>query len=533
MYCTDILTPDMAQWQSTDRIYIQAPTGSGKTFFILKTLLPFAIAQGREILYLSNRQILHQQLVKETCDYLGIFFEDMKHEKIAEFAGITFMTYQTMQEKLKKINCVLYSIPHYYVVLDEIHYLTVDSKFNAETYRILDVFRAAKHNVLIAISATLEETLQFLDFYGSGWELVEKEAHKEVYMRNPQEMLKIMRGELERLYFYKVSTEKPRYKIFIYDDIEQVIEIINRDISGGKWLVFQSDKTRISQELRKKITKKCEVVSADNKGSDTMKKIVEKQKFESFVLITTQVLDNGISLHDTQLANIVLDTSSRIEFLQMIGRKRFGLGEKNELMLYLPRHSIKYFSWLLKKTEEALEIIMLPTQDVLEKTLQSKEVYEIMKNYYTVQDGHLYLNPIAKSLLEEDKRFYESILKTLEMDENAFFLETLKWLECEVNDTVYVDLREEKMVAIRAELEAFLTKNKDRRMEKVEQESFRTDLDKYFTLMVDGYKPRKNSPVGLCKINKIFKQLNLQWQVNSINMKQEGEETVWILQEKV
>ena len=41
------------------------------------------------------------------------------------------------------------------------------------------------------------------------------------------------------------------------------------------------------------------------------------------ILITTSVLDNGVNIKDSQVANIVLMTEDEDEFKQMLGRRRF------------------------------------------------------------------------------------------------------------------------------------------------------------------------------------------------------------------
>ena len=43
------------------KVFIEAPTGSGKTYLILNKLLPFAAENIRNILYLSNRNVLERQ----------------------------------------------------------------------------------------------------------------------------------------------------------------------------------------------------------------------------------------------------------------------------------------------------------------------------------------------------------------------------------------------------------------------------------------------------------------------------------------
>ena len=63
-WISDGIGTDYTQWACKDeqirfasasRVFIESPTGTGKTTFILKTLMPFARENGRNILYLGNR----------------------------------------------------------------------------------------------------------------------------------------------------------------------------------------------------------------------------------------------------------------------------------------------------------------------------------------------------------------------------------------------------------------------------------------------------------------------------------------------
>ena len=50
-YITDLIGDEYLNW-TNQHVLISSPTGSGKTTFILKKLLPRAIEQGKYILYL-------------------------------------------------------------------------------------------------------------------------------------------------------------------------------------------------------------------------------------------------------------------------------------------------------------------------------------------------------------------------------------------------------------------------------------------------------------------------------------------------
>ena len=59
--------------------------------------------------------------------------------------------------------------------------------------------------------------------------------------------------------------------------------------------------------------------------------MVNVHKLEPKILITTAVLDNGVSIKDPDVQNVAIITDSKISFLQMLGRIRPGYCEKINL----------------------------------------------------------------------------------------------------------------------------------------------------------------------------------------------------------
>ena len=243
-----------------------------------------------------------------------------------------------------------------------------------------------------------------------------------------------LNGRAEYLYFYHIATERPQYNIVIYSTIEDIVEEINSDNSDEKWIVFQSNKEQANKNLVKKVTKSCVSLSADNKGDEAMKEIVENYYFSADILVTTKVLDNGISLHDSLIKKIVLDTISETEFLQMIGRRRRCESDNAPLTLYIPKKSVKYFTYLLnEQIVPELEIVQTIPETLLEKMMQSEDIYRTCRKYFDIRENKLVLNPIAKDNLEGRKRFCERILTALKKDEYAFVKEQLSWIGQELD----------------------------------------------------------------------------------------------------
>ena len=68
--------------------------------------------------------------------------------------------------------------------------------------------------------------------------------------------------------------------------------------------------------------------------------IAQEEKFSQKILITTEVLDNGVNIKDTNLRHIVIQDMEQTTFLQMLGRKRFlNEDETEKTFVYLRNFS--------------------------------------------------------------------------------------------------------------------------------------------------------------------------------------------------
>ena len=67
---TDIVGDNYKEWYKGTRIVFDAGTNSGKTYFILNVLLPWAHEKQKKILYLCNRTPLRDQ-IRQAVNKLG------------------------------------------------------------------------------------------------------------------------------------------------------------------------------------------------------------------------------------------------------------------------------------------------------------------------------------------------------------------------------------------------------------------------------------------------------------------------------
>ena len=87
-----------------------------------------------------------------------------------------------------------------------------------------------------------------------------------------------------------------------------------------------------------------------------MRKSLEvNQRFDCRVLVATSVLDNGVSIIDDTLKNIVVDTTDKVQLMQMFGRKRLADGE--QINLYIANKSVDDISGYIQSNNEVLKNI--------------------------------------------------------------------------------------------------------------------------------------------------------------------------------
>jgi superfamily II DNA or RNA helicase len=68
-YISDAVGEEYKQWKPGDIVFLSSPTGSGKTTFVLKVLLPALASVNGKMLYLVNRSILKRQMEEELRDF--------------------------------------------------------------------------------------------------------------------------------------------------------------------------------------------------------------------------------------------------------------------------------------------------------------------------------------------------------------------------------------------------------------------------------------------------------------------------------
>lgn len=124
-------------------VFIQTPTGSGKSYFVYKALLEYAVEHGETILYLVNRKILKKQLQREAGDALNAIRVDQGVYDVKSY--IMLETYQYLEENIADKGsewAMNYLAKFNYIIMDEAHYFLQDSTYNTLNYcEVLQVWK--------------------------------------------------------------------------------------------------------------------------------------------------------------------------------------------------------------------------------------------------------------------------------------------------------------------------------------------------------------------------------------------------------
>ena len=149
---------DFASWSKGKKIGIFAPTGMGKSSFVIYEVLEFCSMAGLKVLILCNRKLLHRQYDFDIAEIYDRYIEFIDDVEIA--------TYQEIAEKVKNRADIRFLFEEYDVIIcDEVHYFYADSDFNSfGTYVLLQaIIRAGYFKTMLFMTATPEEVLPLIE----------------------------------------------------------------------------------------------------------------------------------------------------------------------------------------------------------------------------------------------------------------------------------------------------------------------------------------------------------------------------------
>ena len=201
MYLTEIIRESgqkVEEWgEGKNMILLEAPTGSGKTYFVQRILPELCRQNDSQMAIIVNRRILREQMERYDKEYML--------ENNLTVSPVKIMTYQQIEsDQDKKILDYLENCE--FVVLDEARYLVNDVLFNPSDERsFLKLMGLVDRTCLILMTATPGNLRLLLDGYLDWWnqkradEYSQKSAeHKERRKRH---------GRTEKEHFYRKHSE--------------------------------------------------------------------------------------------------------------------------------------------------------------------------------------------------------------------------------------------------------------------------------------------------------------------------------------
>ena len=376
-YISEGIGDDYKTWKTAiagkqaSRVFIESPTGSGKTSFIIDKLLTYAIEERRSIIYICNRDALKQQLItsiRESSlnlkEYVHVNKQVTKFDYPNSNESIYIVNYQSLLNLENNLFHPLSNI--YYIVMDEVHFFLDDALYNNNSDKIFwKILYFFNNMVQLFMSATI---LDFMNLYTLTYKLfLPSHPQPQIYYNIFYEF---------SIEYYINTYTTPKYNIVLYNNEDFLLKRISSS-QDEKWLIFTTNLengNKLRDEIKKH--KKCYCINAKSKNTKRWENLTINKSFDCDVLISTKVLDNGVNIIDDKLKNIVLPFMYPTDFIQMIGRKRF-TETSQYVNLYVRRlTSQEIRSRLMNINNSILKINAITTA----KSMRKKISY--IKNYW-------------------------------------------------------------------------------------------------------------------------------------------------------
>lgn len=320
-YIQEVIKQDFTTWNN-EHVVISSGTNTGKTTFIINTLIPYAQEQGKRVLYLVNRKYLNEAL----------------RERIAQYPNATLRTYQSIEEMIRRRKAVDF---YDFIVCDECHYFLVDSVYNRYTDLSLNWLMNQNNNVVVWMSATAN--MLYTQFYLSG------SVKQERVYRITQEY-----DHVANIYFY--------YK----NQLTNVIDDIIKNSDDEKIIVFVNAIDRLKEMHDYYKDTACYLCSKTREKDDSLSFVdfgcVQNNTFEKRILFCTKSLDNGIDLKDTKIKHVMSEIADVACAMQAIGRKR-PIADDDNYNLYFRSYGNRGLTQFLKAMREQLTPVDQYMQD--------------------------------------------------------------------------------------------------------------------------------------------------------------------------
>lgn len=414
------------------RVFIESPSGSGKTAFVFDVLLPYAMSRGRSILYIGSRASLITQA--ERAARCGLQQRPQQADGALTFpypassACITLLGYQDILSVREGFSS------YAYIIFDDAHFFVEDALFNARTGIALQtVLTGANDAVWVFLSSSLESV-----------EAVLRQRADEILPSNYADNELSRRLLQQHCLTYRNTIRQGTCHPAFFRSSDDLLRAVAQTPREEKWLIFVSSVQQgksLQRRIPAKAGRSAAFLSADSKNGRRWDTLVHEQRFTQDVLITTRVLDSGGIIADPAVTHVALPFCSKVEFLQMLGRRR--LDTADSIRLYIEVPTIQKVNTLLALTRrKAAAIARVKRCPPQEKTALLQQMWddgrqEINCLFYISRTGELTANDLAEEKLRQLETFYVSLAAHYR-EGGCYERQVLSWLGMENKQPRYL-----------------------------------------------------------------------------------------------
>lgn len=293
---TSLIGNDYLNWKKGEHIILDCGTGTGKTYFVIKTLGSYCAFEKKKILYLCNRARLRDKVLSE-----------VNSKSLGKVINI--MTYQLLQENnYDEEELIELASKYDFVVLDEFHYIESDA-WNGKTDIIENLIRYNLNETsFIFASATAEK--MFLDLKNKN---IVKSSRYYKLSRDYDYVEKI-------ILFNGNGVDYVQELLCKIADYEKVVYICSNKKKGYQLKQLLGDRASFVCTAKDYRNEKEAIKIIGTEIVDGIER--ELVSFDTQVLIATSVLDVGVDLIDRRIKHIVTDFVFIDLIEQSLGRKR-------------------------------------------------------------------------------------------------------------------------------------------------------------------------------------------------------------------
>lgn len=393
-YISDLMGEEYKKYKN-EKVILSAPTGMGKTSFILKNFVPYQTLKGKKTLILCNRKLLR-------LDYW--FSAVQQYDTYSSLAdSLEINTYQFLAELMYDSSAFTKFLDGFDVIIcDEYHFFYTDSTFNTEgTFLLLPVLmQKILFKLVIFMSATsddvqplIQNVLAFCDVKA------QNKSYCDLTKRS---------GKYNSICFRDFShlLDSERFKCYAVPDEETLFSVLTH--SNEKSLVFIDNIAKASEwksKLQNSKIKKNEIqllnassIEEEN-NSNLISELICANRLSCKILITTSCLDNGISIHDSSVRNLVILCENKTSFIQMSGRLRSE--SSKQINLYFLLQSSSYYENRMKASQKEHLIF----NQLAKKSDSSRPLYQFRNIWNRSNPDSASLSAYRKALIAVPRNF--------------------------------------------------------------------------------------------------------------------------------